>query len=92
MGNAWLIGVVAGLADAGLDATAADLIVGTSAGATAAAQNTGTSPAQLFDDVISSAVSGLPPRSSRGGGTHRLLGVTQTRSASGIPVRSSTGR
>ncbi|MFK0241280.1 patatin-like phospholipase family protein [Microbacterium sp. NPDC090281] len=56
-GNAWLIGVVAGLADARLDANAADLIVGTSAGATAAAQITGTSPAQLFHDVISSAVS-----------------------------------
>ena len=31
-GNAWLIGVVAGLFDAGLDVTAADLTVGTSAG------------------------------------------------------------
>jgi hypothetical protein len=31
-GNAWLIGVIAGLFDAGLDVTEADLIVGTSAG------------------------------------------------------------
>src|ERR1035437_7611464 len=38
-GNAWEIGVIAGLAEAGLDMTeAADLVVGTSAGATAAAQ------------------------------------------------------
>jgi NTE family protein len=36
-GNAWLLGVVAGLLDGGLDVTGADLIVGTSAGATAAA-------------------------------------------------------
>ena len=36
-GNAWEIGIVAGLAEAGLDMTeAADLVVGTSAGATAA--------------------------------------------------------
>ena len=34
-GNAWLIGIIAGLAEAGLDMTeAADLVIGTSAGAT----------------------------------------------------------
>ena len=37
-GNAWLIGVIAGLFDAGLDVTGADLTIGTSAGSTAAAQ------------------------------------------------------
>jgi NTE family protein len=47
-GNAWLIGIVAGLIDAGLDVTDADLIIGTSAGATAAAQITGGNPAELF--------------------------------------------
>src|SRR5258708_3077585 len=56
-GNAWLIGVVAGLFDAGLDVTEADLIVGTSAGSTAAAQITSTSPTQLFADVLSAAPS-----------------------------------
>jgi NTE family protein len=35
--NAWLIGVVAGLFDAGLDVTEADLIIGTSAGSTSTA-------------------------------------------------------
>ncbi|WP_278255774.1 hypothetical protein [Nocardioides convexus] len=44
-GNAWLLGVLAGLADAGLDPTAADLVIGTSAGATTAAQVTAASPA-----------------------------------------------
>ena len=39
-GNAWLIGVVAGLFEAGLDVTHADLIIGTPAGSTAAAQIT----------------------------------------------------
>lgn len=47
-GNAWLIGVAAGLADAGLDPTGADLVVGTSAGATAAAQLTAAPPAELY--------------------------------------------
>ena len=40
-GNAWQIGLIAGLADAGVDLLTADLIVGTSAGSTVAAQVTG---------------------------------------------------
>lgn len=63
-GNAWLIGVITGLFDAGLDVTGADLIIGTSAGATAAAQITGASPAQLFADVLAATP---PPRTRPGG-------------------------
>jgi len=51
-GNAWLIGVLAGLAEAGLDVTGADLIIGTSAGATAAAQITGAPLSGLLSDVL----------------------------------------
>jgi len=51
-GNAWLIGVLAGLADAGLDVTTADLTVGTSAGSTAAAQTAGAPPTRLYDDIL----------------------------------------
>jgi hypothetical protein len=48
-GHAWAIGVIAGLFDAGLDVTHADLIVGTSAGSTVAAQITGTTrPTELL--------------------------------------------
>src|SRR4051812_29271812 len=54
-GNAWLIGVVAGLFDAGLDVTAADLTVGTSAGATAAAQLAGATPTELFETTVAPA-------------------------------------
>jgi NTE family protein len=54
-GNAWLIGVIAGLFDAGLDVTEADLIIGTSAGSTAAAQITGASATQLLADILSAA-------------------------------------
>jgi NTE family protein len=57
-GNAWLIGVVAGLSDAGLDVTDADLIIGTSAGATAAAQITGATPSNLLAAIEATA----PPR------------------------------
>jgi NTE family protein len=54
-GNAWLIGVIAGLFEAGLDVTGADLIIGTSAGSTAAAQITGATPTQLLADVLATA-------------------------------------
>ena len=54
-GNAWEIGIIAGLAEAGLDMTeAADLVIGTSSGATAAAQlRSGIPPAELFASVLS---------------------------------------
>ncbi len=53
-GNAWEIGVIAGLFDAGVDVTEADVIIGTSAGSTAAAQDeaSGTSPTELLASVL----------------------------------------
>ena len=54
-GNAWLIGVIAGLFDAGLDVTTADLTVGTSAGSTAAAQIAGATPPELFAAILAAA-------------------------------------
>jgi NTE family protein len=55
-GNAWTIGVIAGLCDAGLNATEADLVIGTSSGSTAAAQLTSaTRPAELFADILAAA-------------------------------------
>jgi NTE family protein len=55
-GNAWEIGVIAGLFDAGLDVTQADLIVGTSAGSTAAAQITSeTLPPELLANILAAA-------------------------------------
>jgi NTE family protein len=67
-GNAWSIGVIAGLLDAGLDVTEADLIIGTSAGATAAAQITSASPAQLLASILAAAPKqGTGPVGSGGG-------------------------
>ncbi|GAB3882470.1 patatin-like phospholipase family protein [Terrabacter terrigena] len=57
-GNAWELGLIAGLAAGGVDVTRAELVIGTSAGATVAAQVTsGTSPADLY-----AAVSAVGPR------------------------------
>lgn len=59
-GNAWLIGIIAGLFDAGLDVSTADLTVGTSAGSTAAAQLAGASPTELFAAILEA-----PPQPQR---------------------------
>jgi NTE family protein len=67
-GNAWLIGVIAGLFDAGLDVTGADLIIGTSAGSTAAAQITSASPTQLLADILSAAPQPRTGPAGSGGG------------------------
>ena len=57
-GNAWEIGIIAGLAEAGLDMTeVADLVIGTSAGATTAAQvRSGIPAAELLASVLSPPV------------------------------------
>jgi len=54
-GQAWQVGVTAGLAEAGLDLTqAADVVIGTSSGATTAAWvRSGISPADLLGSVLS---------------------------------------
>ena len=57
-GNAWVIGVIAGLFEAGLDVTEADLIIGTSAGSTAAVQITSATPTQLLAEILSA----VPPQ------------------------------
>jgi NTE family protein len=62
-GNAWEIGVIAGLFDAGLDVTDADLIIGTSAGATAAAQITSATPTDLLAAILAAP----PPRTGPAG-------------------------
>lgn len=57
-GNAWMIGIIAGLAEAGLDMTESpDLVIGTSSGATAAAQvRSGIPAAELLASVLSEPV------------------------------------
>ena len=58
-GNAWSIGVLAGLLDCGADVTTADLVAGTSAGSTSAVQVMITNPADLLADILAA-----PPPSS----------------------------
>jgi NTE family protein len=57
-GHAWTIGIIAGLAEAGIDMTElADLVIGTSSGSTAAAQvRSGISPAELMASILSAPV------------------------------------
>jgi len=52
-GNAWELGLIAGLSDARVDVIEADLIIGTSAGSTVAAQITSrTPPAALYAAIL----------------------------------------
>ena len=66
-GNAWLIGVIAGLFDAGLNVTTADLTIGTSAGSTAAAQIAGATPTELLAAILAAA----PQQRTGPGGSDR---------------------
>jgi len=77
-----LIGVVAGLFDAGLDLTAADLIVGTSAGSTAAAQLAGGSPSELFAAALTS------PQQDGSSGPVRSQGPAPSDTNPGAPVKN----
>lgn len=73
-GNAWELGLIAGLSDAGVDVTDADLIVGTSAGSTVAAQITsGARPAELYAAVLAEVLrpQGAEPRSDGGRASSR---------------------
>ncbi|MEO6414223.1 MAG: patatin-like phospholipase family protein [Pedococcus sp.] len=83
-GNAWLIGVIAGLLQGRLDVTGADLLVGTSAGATAAAQISGASPTGLLADIVAAA----PQLRSAPGGS----GAGRVRTSSGEDHLERTNR
>jgi NTE family protein len=72
-GNAWLIGVLAGLQDAGLDVTDADLVIGTSAGATAAVQIANAPLPRLLADILDATA---PQRPGPGGGGRAPVGST----------------
>ena len=67
-GNAWELGLIAGLSDAGVEVTEADLIIGTSAGSTVAAQITsGSRPAELYAAILTE----VPAPQTRKAGSDR---------------------
>src|SRR4051794_24567795 len=69
-GNAWELGLIAGLSAAQIEVTDADLIIGTSAGSTVAAQITsGTRPAELHAAVLAEVPQ--PPVDAAGSGRGR---------------------
>jgi NTE family protein len=62
-GVAWELGILAGLAEAGLDLRDADLVVGTSAGSVVAAQiTTGATLAELYDRQTAGVGDEVPAR------------------------------
>ncbi len=91
-GNAWLVGVIAGLFDVGLDVTAADLVIGTSAGATTAAQITSATPSDLLAAIAAAAA---PPRPSSPAGSDGGRGpqrpATDNLARTSAVIAASTG-
>lgn len=66
-GNAWQLGLIAGLADRGIDLADAELVVGTSAGSTVAAQITsGVHPADLYAAILAEALPQSRPEGRAG--------------------------
>ena len=71
-GNAWELGLIAGLSEAGVDLTEADLIIGTSAGSTVAAQITsGKRPAELYAAILAEAPQPQPQAGAAGSDRRR---------------------
>lgn len=68
-GNAWQLGLIAGLSAAGVELVDAELIVGTSAGSTVAAQITsGIRPADLHAAILAE-----PPHPAAGAARHPMI-------------------
>ncbi len=66
-GVAWEIGLLAGLADRGIQLEVADLLVGTSAGAVVGAQLAwGADLAQLYQDQLGQPPAGARPAAATG--------------------------
>lgn len=88
-GNAWEIGVLAGMATAGFDVLQrADLIVGTSAGATAAVQISGPANlTELYEQTIAPPPAGRP-ESRAASRTSRLPGVGRPPIGARIPMET----
>jgi NTE family protein len=84
IGVAWEIGILHGLAEAGLDLTGADIIVGTSAGAAVGAElTTGRTPAEAFARQLEPGRAELDV----GNPTGRLLRLVAVMMLPGSPER-----
>ena len=90
-GVAWELGVLAGLADAGVDLLAADLFVGTSAGSVVAAQVTsGIELAGLYEKQL--AGSGAEVSARIGRRTLAGIGLAMLRTRDELAFRRRVGR
>jgi NTE family protein len=89
-GQAWQVGVIAGLAEAGLDLTgAADLVIGTSSGSTTAAWvRSGVPAAELLASVLSAPARPAGPSRKPAGPSPELSGPNRTPA---VPGRESAG-
>jgi NTE family protein len=90
-GVAWEIGLLAGLAELGVDLTGADLVVGTSAGSVVGADVTsGKSLAELYEAQLAPPTGELPAR--LGPGVIAKLGWAMFRSYEPVTARARIGK
>ncbi|MGH3715058.1 MAG: patatin-like phospholipase family protein, partial [Micromonosporaceae bacterium] len=86
-GAAWQLGLVAGLADHGVQLRTADVVIGTSGGATTAVQLTGPEPTEhLFTAQLSTARSGPAPSGPAPSGLARGRGAEPASTAMRLPA------
>jgi NTE family protein len=88
-GNAWSIGVIAGLFEGGLDVTDADLIIGTSAGSTTAVQITGATPSELLAATLAPAPQHRPGPVAPDGGRARVGQATAMMERTGALIAAA---
>jgi NTE family protein len=87
-GVAWELGILAGLADAGLDLTDADLVVGTSAGSVVAAQVTGgTDLAVLYERQLAGPGAEIAAKIGPGFLLRWLIAVRAARTVEAVGTR-----
>lgn len=91
-GNAWQLGLIAGLCEGGVDPTDADLIVGTSSGSTVAAQITsGVQPAELYAAILAETPPPRRPQSQPGAGPTGQAGQAAQAAPAGARPDASGG-
>ncbi|MBD3941992.1 patatin-like phospholipase family protein [Microbacterium sp. NEAU-LLC] len=72
-GNAWVLGVVAGLYAAGLDVTTVDVMIGTSSGSTTAVQLARVDPLELYAATIAPLPASAGDRRGGSGSTRPVV-------------------
>ncbi|MEU6803579.1 patatin-like phospholipase family protein, partial [Streptomyces neyagawaensis] len=91
VGGAWMVGVLAGLSEAGVDLGSADVVIGTSAGAVFGSRlRSGVPAADLYERQLSGADAVRLPVTARQTATYLWAAPSGTGPCSSSPASSSS--